>query len=177
MYQRKIQVAADSDPDWFTEYRKSVKSGLPYPFHEKMGMSKSEYDDYLKLWEQRKFQVLTPVEIKLTKNKDGEFTIIGAGPAAKFSLFKYQPKSDTFSSLKGKLNRIKDIKAEPLSILGQWTGQEWKLQKTDDYATLKENIAIGKLADSKNGILIYRFQEISQFAPFQDSILIRFPLK
>jgi len=176
VYQAKLQTTADTDPEWFAEYRKDAKPGLPYPFHEKMGLTKDEYDKYLALWGQRKFHVIAPIEIKLTQNDQSIYTIIGAGPAAKFSLLKYDAKKDIFTSANGTLDRIKDINAEPLSILGNWTGQEWKLLKKDDYATIKENVAIGMLGNKKEGVLIYRFQEISDFAPFQESILIRFPL-
>lgn len=176
-YRKKIHAASQKDEKWFAEYVKKNKPGLPFSFDKKMGLTKEEHDEYLAIWAKRTFKVVAPVEIKLVQSKSGVYSIIGAGPAAKFTMMKYTPAKNTITSPKGTLSRLPDINADPLSIFGAWTGYEWKLEEKDDFATIKENFAIGALPDKQHGILIYRFQELSSFGPFAESILIRFPLK
>ena len=176
-YRRKIQIAAQKDPKWFKDYAAKNKPGLPFSFDEKMGLTKKEHEDYLALWDKRSFKVISPVEIKLIKSDKGLYSILGAGPAAKFAVLKYDPAKNVVTSPKGILKRLPDINADARSVLGAWTGHEWKFEKEDDFATVKENFAIGTLPDKKHGILIYRFQELSSIGPFEESILIRFLLK
>ena len=46
----KVQDAAKADPEWHKDYAKTAKPGIPLPWHEKLGLTKEEYADYLKQW-------------------------------------------------------------------------------------------------------------------------------
>ena len=43
-YVRKVEQAALADPAWFKEFSKNSKPGVPLPFHEKLGLTKEEYE-------------------------------------------------------------------------------------------------------------------------------------
>ena len=177
-YMTKLQAAAEKDPEWYKEYSKALKPGLPFPYHEKMGLTKEEHAAYLKLWDQRAFKVLAPVEIRLIDAGNGQWRIQAVGPISFFSTLKYSPAKDTLASPNGTLARLPDVKADPLSLLGAWTGHEWSFHQKDDFSTIKENFSIGTLPDKKHAILIYRFQELTSLGrPFQKGALVRFPLK
>jgi len=180
-YVAKVEEAARADPAWFKVYSKSAKPGIPLPFHEKLGLSKEDYADYNKLWDERKMVPLKDgnVVVRLEQSKPGEWMIRVSGKGAPLSLLRYQQGKDVVKSPNGELARLKDIDADPRSILGRWTGHEWRFQEEDTLGEIKENFGIGTLVGTKWGILVYRLQETSSTGKllFDRSMVIRFPMK
>jgi len=177
-YLAKVQEGAKKDPEWFKEYSKAAPGGVPLPFHEKLGLTKEEYDAYIKAWDARKFKTVENVQLRLDED-DGEWIIRATGKKGlQISLLRYQPKEDAFYSPNGALKRIEDIDADEKSILGGWTGKEWKFSEESEFISMKENVAIGKTKDGKYGMLVYRIQEISPTGRllYDKSAVIRFSL-
>jgi len=177
-YLSKVEKAAEADPEWFQEHSKKAPPGVPLPFDPKLGLTKQEYDDYLKLWDQRELKAVEPIVVSLRENGDGTWSITTAGGAHPIATLKYDPEADVFVSPNGKMERLEDVNADKRSILGEWTGHEWKYQAEDEFEKTKENFAIGQMADGKWGLLVYRMQAVTtEGRPLQDdSIVIRFPL-
>jgi len=171
-YIAKVQAAAKLDPEWYTEYAKKSKAGLPLPWHEKLGLTKEDYADYLKLWSQRKFKVAQKVVLRLEEPNPGEWMIRVSGVGMPISLLRYYPETDQFKSTNGDLKRIEDIKAPKESILGAWQGQEWRFEEKTEYVWTKENIALGKYDDGSYCLLVYRIQEA--VTGYNKSLVIRF---
>ncbi|MEM9080717.1 MAG: hypothetical protein AAGC74_08520 [Verrucomicrobiota bacterium] len=180
-YIEKVEASAKSDPAWFEEYSKEAKPGIPLPFHEKLGLSQSEYEDYLKLWDARKMEPVPQgqVVVRLEKDDKGKWMIRVTGLGSDITTMRYDETEDTFTSLNGTLKRLDDINADKRSILGAWTGKEWKLENKDGFGVTKENLAVGKLADGSYGLLVYRLQEVSTTGRrlFDKSMVIRFAVK
>ena len=101
------------------------------------------------------------------------------GQGSEITTIRYDEKADTFTSVSGTLNRIDDIKADKKSVLGAWTGKEWKMELEDGFGTTKENLAIGKITNENFGLLVYRLQEVSSSGRrlFDKSMVIRFAIK
>lgn len=174
-YIAKVQEAAKKDPEWHREFSKQAKPGVPLPWNEKLGLTKEEYEAYLKLWDEREFKVLQQVVLRLEQPKKGEWMIRVSGVGMQVSLLRYNPVSDIFKSPNGELKRIEDINAEKRSILGAWTGHEWRYEHSTDFISTKENIAIGKYKDGKHCLLVYRLQESTSGHRLADkSLVIRF---
>lgn len=181
VYIEKVQETAKKDPEWFATYSKDAKPGIPLPFDEKLGITKAEYEDYLKLWSERKMQPVPQGELilRLEDKGDNLWMIRATGRGADITALRYNAEKDIFISTSGELTRIADVDAEPQSILGAWKGKEWKMEKEDSFGITKENIAIGKLADGSFGLLVYRIQEVSTSGTplFDRSMVIRFAVK
>jgi hypothetical protein len=177
-YIAKVEEAARKDPEWFKEHAKNGKPGVPLPFDERLGLTKEEYDEYLKFWGKREFKGMEAVPIRLSEGSDGRWSIIVGGRAATLSTLKFDPKADSFKSPNGELKRIEDVNADANSTLGAWTGHEWKFEEKGSLGTLKENFAIGKTGDKKYGLLVYRLQEVSDQGSkiADDGMVVRFPL-
>jgi hypothetical protein len=177
-YIQMVEEGSSKNPEWFAEYSAKSKPGVPLPYHEKLGLTKEDYDQYLELWDQREFKVIQPVGVRL-ELLGGEWMIRVSGAGAKISLLRYDKAADTFKSPNGKMKRIEDISADPASILRGWTGHEWKFEEVSALGKTKENFAIGRTEDKKYGLLVYRLQDISANGrPLYDSsMLIRFVAK
>ncbi|MCW1921425.1 hypothetical protein OKA05_02605 [Luteolibacter arcticus] len=177
-YIAKVEEAARKNPDWFREHAKNGKPGVPLPFDERLGLTKEEYDDYIKFWGKREFKGIEAVPIRLSEGSDGRWSIIVGGRASALSTLKFDPKADLFKSPNGELKRIEDVAADANSTLGAWTGHEWKFEEKSTLGTLKENFAIGKTGDKKYGLLVYRLQEVSEQGSkiADDGMVVRFPL-
>jgi hypothetical protein len=174
----KVEAAARQDPEWFRDYSTSSPPGTPLPFHEKLGLTRAEYDDYLALWRKREFRPLEEVMILLRESAGGTWTITATGEASMLSTLRFHPQDDIFRSPNGELKRIEDIEAHPDSILGAWKGPEWRFEEETGLGQTKENIALGKFADDKHGLIVYRVQELSSEGTrlLDKSIIVRFAL-
>ncbi len=177
-YVGKVANAARKDPAWYKEYQKKTKPGIPLPYDAKLGLTKEEYDEYIKLWAKREFKVEDDVQMMLKENTNGSWTLIATGEGGAISTLQYQPKADIFHSPDGDLKRIEDVNANPQSVLGAWTGCEWKYEEETGLGKTKENFALGKMEGGKYGLVIFRAQEISsEGTPLMDkALVIRFPL-
>ncbi len=178
-YVSKVEAAAKQDSKWFREYMQAAKPGAPLPFHEKLGLTKEEYDEYLKLWAQREFKpVAEDIVLLLRQRGEDTWVLTGTGAATTLSILTYSAKEDSFTSNNGKLVRTEDINATADSILGAWTASEWKFEEQTTLGKTQENIAIGRFADSKYGVVVYRFVDVSsEGSKLADkSLVIRFAL-
>ena len=177
-YISKVESAARKDPKWFREYSGSSKPGAPLPYDERLGLTKTEYEEYLVLWSKREFKPMEEVMLMLRQSTADTWSITSTGGASSFSTLRYVPKEDLFRSPNGDLKRIGDIKADPSSILGEWTGSEWKFDADTGLGKMKENFAIGTMKGNKYGLLVYRAQELSSEGTrlLDKSLIVRFPL-
>ena len=177
-YIAKVESAARKNPEWFSEYSKASKPGTPLPFHENLGLTKEEYDEYLALWAKREFKSASEIMLVLRETFGDTWTITATGDASAISTLRYDPAKDVILSPNGELKRIEDIKAEPTSILGAWSGKEWKFEEETGLGKTKENFAIGKFDGEEYGLVVYRVQEISSEGSrlMDKSFVIRFAL-
>jgi hypothetical protein len=177
-YVAKVEAAARLDVKWFREFSKNAKPGVPLPFDDKLGLTKEEYASYLELWNKREFKPVEEVMLLLRKGAGGAWVITSTGGASAISTLRYDTKSETFRSPNGEMKRIDDINADAQSILGAWTGKEWKFEEESSLGKTKENFAIGRFTGQPFGLLVHRAQELSSEGTrlLDKSLVIRFPL-
>lgn len=177
-YVAKVEVAARKDPKWFRETSSKAKPGAPLAFDERLGLTKVEYEEYLALWNKREFKPMDEVMLLLRQTAGDTWSITSTGNASTLSTLRYVAKSDTFRSPNGELTRIENIKAEASSILGEWTGFEWKFEEETGLGKIKENFALGQFSDKKFGLIVYRAQELSTEGTrlLDKSLVVRFPV-
>ncbi|MEP4078790.1 hypothetical protein [Haloferula sp.] len=187
-YVAKVEAAAVADPVWFKEHAKNGAPGVPLPFDAKLGLTEAEYADYLKLWDAREFKAVEAVILQLKEAGEGKWSITAAvggggggqeGPGSlPISTLKYDAEKDVFVSPNGTLKRLEDVAADKRSILGEWSGPEWRFEEETSLGKTKENFAIGKTGDGKFGLIVYRMQEISSEGTrlYDKSLVVRFPM-
>ncbi len=168
--------AKEKDPKWFSEHiAKSGKDSTIPDYHKKLGITKSEYNRFIKIWGQRKYKKVEDgdVQLMLTEDADKNWIINVSGKGVPISLIKYIPAEDTFKSSNGMMKRIEDIDSPADSIYRAWKGHEWRYFHETPLLKVKENLAIGRTADTRYGILIYSLQEVtSEGTPLADRLMI-----
>jgi len=177
---RKFEIvllkAREKDPKWFEEHmKKSGKSSTIPAYDAKLGITKEEYDKYLKVWDQRKYKKVEggDVTLRLMEDSDKNWIINVSGKGVPISLIKYKPAEDVFKSSNGVMKRIEDIDSPADSIYRAWKGHEWRFFSETPLLKIKENLAIGRTADTKYGILIYSLQEVTAGGtPLADRLMI-----
>jgi len=173
-----IEKAARKDPKWFRDFFNQTKPGEPFPYDERLGLTKEEYAEYLVLMKKRDFQPMQEVMLLLRQSSGNTWTLTATGDASPLSTLRYLGKEDKFRSPNGDLERIKDIQAEASGLLVAWNGQEWAFEEDTGLGKTKENIAIGRFVDNKNGIIVYHVQEISTKGTrlLDKALVVRFAL-
>ena len=78
----KFEAAARLDPTWYAEFSAQSKPGVPLGYHEKLGLTKEEYDEYRKLWAKREFKSVQDVNLLLRQTSGGAWTIAATGSAS-----------------------------------------------------------------------------------------------
>lgn len=174
----KVEIAARKNPEWFKEYTVAAPPGVPLPYHENLGLTKEEYDEYIALWGKRSFKSTEEVLLVLRKTLGDTWTLTATGSAGVISTLRYDPAKDTFRSPSGIMERLEDIKTDDKHILGAWTGKEWRFQESSLLGLSKQNFAIGKFEKSEYGIIIFRAQEVTTEGVriHENNIVLRFPL-
>ncbi|MGA0846792.1 MAG: hypothetical protein ACO3RV_09640 [Luteolibacter sp.] len=157
----KVEAAARQNAEWFRDFSAQAKPGVPLPYDERLGLTREEYDEYRALWDKREFKALENVTLILRETSGGTWTITAIGGAQVISTLRYRPEEDAFVSPNGILKRIEDINADRSSILGAWTGKEWKFEEETSLGKTKENFAIGRMTDGEHALLVYRVQELT----------------
>lgn len=177
-YIAKVETAARKDTKWFREFSSQSKPGAPLPYDERLGLTKKEYDEYLVLWNKREFKPVEDVMLLLRQSAGDTWSITSTGGASTFSTMRYNAKNDSFRSPNGELKRIADISADSASILGEWTGFEWKFEEETGLGKTKENFALGRFGDKKHGIIVYRAEEFTTEGTrlLDKSLVVRFTL-
>ncbi len=174
----KVEAAARKNPEWFKEFSANAQPGVPLPYHANLGLTKEEYDEYIALWAKREFKPQEEVILVLRKTIGNNWTLTATGGAGVISTLRYDAEKDVFRSPSGALERLDDIKADEKSILGAWTGKEWRYEEKGLLGMAKQNFAMGKFDKGNYGLVIYREQEVStEGARLLDrSLVVRFTL-
>ena len=182
----KVEAAAAQNVEWFKEYSKNAAPGVPLPYDPKLGLTEAEYEEYLKLWDAREFKAVEAVVLQLKEASGGMWSITAAvggggkegGGSLPISTLKYDPEKDVFISPNGELKRLDDVAADKNSILGEWTGHEWRFEEETSLGRTKENFALGKTGDGKFGLIVYRMQEITSEGTriYDKSLVLRYAM-
>ena len=177
-YIKLVKEGAKNDPEWYEEYSKNAKPGVPLPFHKNLNLTAAQYQEYLELWSKLEFKILEKIGVLLERRR-GKWCFSLSGTGAMISLLRYDEKEDVFRSTNGIMKRIDDIDAGEETILGEWKGAEWRFEEETPLGKTKENLALGKAADGKFGFLVYRLQDITANNTVLEDVsrVIRFPLQ
>jgi hypothetical protein len=157
----KMQRAAQRDAAWFKSYVAKASPDQPLPYHQRLGITKAEYDVILNA--KMSLRDKGAVSIKVTAS-EGKVEFAAEGLALNgVRVSAGQKEAETPV---GKLTKFSEISQDDAqSPTGRWKGVQWK--KEDAPAV---TLAIGR-RESGDGILYYDVAT-SQNGPGQTLIVI-----
>jgi hypothetical protein len=159
----KFQAAISLDREWWLEYVRSAPEGAPLPYHERMGMTEAEYEEYLELAARPTLQQTAEARISFGWEGDSVVVITETEPIVGLGELKLDLRADTVQSSYGELATRSEINNTASdSPTGPWQGVEWKLERMEDEPLrgVVASLSLGRLARSREGILYFTAKEI-----------------
>ena len=67
-YEKTIQDSIKNNLDWFKEFSKTIKKGSDLPYHKNLGLSETEYHDFLVLRKKKHFGLKGNAKVSIMNN-------------------------------------------------------------------------------------------------------------
>ncbi|MCA9005273.1 MAG: hypothetical protein KDA70_08355 [Planctomycetaceae bacterium] len=160
---QKFKQALAKDPDWFLEHSKNKKPGEPLPHDERMGISKEEYEEFLKLSQKTTMRKLNEAPLIITQKEADVFELDGGSELSDLTGIVMDLKQDQVQSPFGTLAERSIINAPESTALGAWNGVQWKgnLTDADGVTGSVAKLAIGKIKKSGRCVIYYDVRKIT----------------
>jgi hypothetical protein len=151
---KKLQAAVAKDPGWFQSHAATAKPGEPLRYHEKLGLTKAEYEEFLALTKKGGMKKVGTGKIAVQKNGDRVILLFGRA-FPKMEKVEIDLKNGSASTPAGLASDREQITAsQDQNATGPWDGIQWKSKEDPGRPTF--SLALGKLRASERGILYYR---------------------
>ncbi|MBI2932996.1 MAG: hypothetical protein HYY16_15235 [Planctomycetes bacterium] len=175
----KLQAAAQEDPEWFQEHAREAKPGEPLPYDEKLGLTRAEYRDFLKLAKQTGLVKAREVTVELAQDPEGVFTFQCEEDLPALHGVKINLKNAVVATPFGTCDQRSEIHTPPGHTF-PWDGYAWALEATFDPETNSGKLAkfhVGRLRNSNRGILYYKAKRVEDGALIDSvDVVITYPL-
>ena len=154
---QRLLKAVRENPDWWSEHVKQAKPGEPLPYDSRLGLSESEYNEFLAL--SKKMTMRKKAEATLIVSTDGDdvYLLDGGQALPDFTGIEIDLKNDLVCTPFGVATKRSEIHAPEDSALGAWDGVQWKLENpgpngiTGTFAKL----AVGRQKRSGRCVIYY----------------------
>jgi hypothetical protein len=125
---QQFQAAAQADPTWFQQHAATAKPGEPLPYHPKLGLSRSEYQEFLRLLTTMQWRPVDTVLVVIESTKWGYR--VGAGTEVpSLRGLEIDTVARSVRTSVGVLAPADPIvPSDGQQATGEWGGPRWKLQ-------------------------------------------------
>jgi hypothetical protein len=161
----RLQKAMQENYTWFIDYMKTVPEGQPLPYHEKMNITKAEYEEYLK--NAKNTEIVPSAKESLIIQKDGEtISFKGTGRLVIFDSVKIDLSKNIVTFRGYQLPYVDSVRItnDKNGLKSKWFGytfafeqpKDISLEELKDLANLnliKFKLTIGQLEKNKETYL------------------------
>jgi hypothetical protein len=177
----KFQQAIGKDPEWWLNYARQAKPGQPLAYHPKLGLTRAEYDEFLRLGKQMVVKKAGEGTITVRALGDGRFTLDGGQTAPELTGIEIDLKKNAVRTPYGTATDRGEIRANRATqtATGPWSGVVWKYEKQGAvFGTgTSASLAFGRPQESGKGILYYQVTRIEPGAqPLQITRVLTYDL-
>ncbi len=127
----KMKLAIKDNEDWFLKMMKELKPGEPIPYHKNLGISETEYADFMQFSQSIKMDKMGTIPLKIIrKDRSIHFEPEGFADYLKYlvlDLNEHRVMVDSLG-LPYKERITKDAKTTTL-VAGPWKGYSWQLEE------------------------------------------------
>lgn len=176
---KKLRRAVAKEPDWWLAHLKKAKPGEPLPYDARLGLTKEEYGEYLRL--ARKMTLTKVKTAKVQVKRAGGRVVLSFGedlPGFKEVILDL--KADTVTTPFGVMTERSRIRASGgQKATGPWDGIQWKFARSEEEPPRLTLVtfALGKLKGSGRGILYYDVKQGGEKSRTGFSYVLQYGLK
>lgn len=158
----RMKAAMARRPEWLEKHlaeHKDLKPGEPLPYHEKMGITKQEYQLFLDSEDKLMVRKIGEVTVIVKEATDGAVGISIKGAQLPVNVFSFSKDGKEMMCKFGSTKKREKIdQKDPHAAMGKWIGTQWLIEEGElnlkaetDYTYLK--FAAGK--DSQGRRVLY----------------------
>jgi hypothetical protein len=159
---KQLQEAAKANPQWWLRMVKKAKPGEPLPYDPKMGLTKEEYAEFLRLGNEMVLNKARTATLRLTRKED-RLTFEGGKDLPELNGVELDLKMNSVRTPFGIADQRSRITAsDSQKATGPWDGIQWRLEKPDlqpDSLTTAK-FALGRQKSNGRGILYYDVRQV-----------------
>jgi hypothetical protein len=155
--QARLQAAMRADPEFWMRYvEENDRPGEILPYHAKMGITRDEYSEMLRLFKQVRMAPVSEASLKVRLEGSRRFVLDGGSALPQLSGIVIDLRRDEVISPLGKcIDRKQVTPNNDQSVTGPWRGVRWKCEEVDK-ATMSGtqiNLGLGRLETGR--VLLY----------------------
>ena len=160
---QRLQQAARANPDWWLEHVKKAKPGEPLPYDSRIGLTDSEYNEFLALSKKMTTQKKAESTLTVAAKDDDVYVFNGGHALPDFNGIEIDLTNDVVRTPFGVLTERSEINAPEDSALGAWIGTQWKLERpgSNGITGTIAKLAVGKLTQSGRCVIYYDVKHVS----------------
>jgi hypothetical protein len=154
---RRLQIAAQADPEWFKQHVRRAAPGEPMPFDPKMGLTETEYRELINLSESMEMRPAS-VETLEVESTDVGWRFGSGTTLAPLRGLEIDTVRNEVQSTFGRLPAATPIKPGPAQrATGPWGGPQWKLESIDEWTATGTvaTFAVGKHESTGHTVIYF----------------------
>lgn len=157
---QRLKRAAQKDPDWWMARVKKAKPGDPLPYDPRLGLSESEYREFLAM--RATMRKKTQATLAVSAKGDQVYALDGGESLPDFTGIEIDLKNDLVRTPFGVLTHRAEISTPEDSALGACDGVEWRLEKLDPDAMSRTaaKLLLGTLKRSGRCVINYEVKKL-----------------
>ena len=154
---KKIQEAAAKHGPWFQAQMKLRKPGEPLPYHPNLGMTESEWEEFLRLNKKKTLVKTGQAALSVKKLGDGKYRFSAKGTLQVLNAITIDLKKSRVETPRGTCDLLDRVKT-PKGHSFPWDGYVWEGLRPIVIEQSKGRVTrfhIGKLRGTNTGIIYY----------------------
>jgi hypothetical protein len=176
----KMRAAVLKQPEWWQEYsHKNTDARGMVAWDAKMGITKAEYDEMMKLSAQLHLARIAQTTLTFKREAGGEITIDGGVAASELTGLRFSRDRQSVGGAYGKMEGRKDVhQTDATAPSGLWNGVEWRGMSNDSKSghARMSILAMGRMSPSNLGLLFFSVREMVAGRPAEKSRVVRYPI-
>jgi hypothetical protein len=171
---KKFQAGIKENPGTFLGEVLTAKPGEPIAYDPRIGLTKEEFDEYLRLARDLKFVKLASIKLKVRRTDDA-IQLDGGDLLPELKRITIKLNDKQMRTPFGNCTKPTEVRAsDGQKATGRWNGLQWKMEKL--LPPTEVSVMLGKLEDSGRGLLIYRARGFDGLKPKSVLYVLKYEL-
>jgi hypothetical protein len=158
---QRLQLAVQKDMAWWMAHLRAATPGQPVPYHEKMGLTRAEYDEMGVLAKRMTFRVAATGRLSVRSEGDSLLIIDGGSDVPDLTGVVIDMARDEVRTPFGVARDRREIHRENDDSTAAWDGVQWifeegQFEPVEAMSGVSVSLALGRFRIDGRGLLHYR---------------------